>query len=246
MDLKMLPVYIIIILVLIVLPIVLGRKAGISPLEALFGKQAEGLFGKKKKKEGTASGGDDAKGASGKAGGKKKEEVQKNSSRQELMTAISASLTYSRRNHYYCIVPGTLMHEDKVASLAAIVVTKGKVLGFNCFGYGGTVTAGFGDDDWTQVLNGDEKKIDSPVVRNRRQKEILDAVLKECGFLNIPTEIYGVFTASGTILKDHKNTHCCTQKAMMEILKGDRFLEDRGLDPAKVGKALEAHVKKKA
>ena len=32
----------------------------------------------------------------------------------------------------------------------------------------------------------------------------------------------------------------------MEILKGDRFMEDKGIDPVKVGKALEAHVKKKA
>ena len=247
MDLKMLPVYIIIILVLIVVPILLGRRVGRSPLEILFGEQANNLFFRKKKKEGEAAGGKDPKGTSGKTGGKnKKAAVQKNSSRQELMTAISAFLTYGRRHHFYVIVPGTLMHEDKVASLAAIIVTKGQVLGFNCFGYGGTVIAGFGDDDWRQILNDEEKKIDSPVVRNRKQREILDAVLKECGYLNMPTEIYGVFTAAGTILKDHKNTHCCTQKAMMEILKGDRFMDDKGIDPVKVGKALEAHVKKKA
>ncbi len=246
MDLKMLPVYIIIILVLIVLPIVLGRKAGISPMEILLGKQAENLFfRKRKKKEEPDPENVDPKGTSGKPGDRKKEAVQKNSSRQELMTAISAVLTYSRRNRFYCIVPGTLVHEDKVASLAAIVVTKGRVLGFNCFGYGGTLYAGSGDDDWRQILNGEEKKIESPVVRNRKQKEILDAVLKECGYLNVPTEIYGVFTASGIILKDHKNTRCHTQKAMMEILKGDRFMEDKGLEPAKIGKALEAHVKRK-
>lgn len=246
MDLKMLPVYIIIILVLIVIPILLGRRLGRSPLEVLFGEQANNLFFRKKK-NGTNADSEDAKGSPGKQGKKrKKETVQKNSSRQELMTAISAFLTYGRRNHFYVIVPGTLMHEDKVASLAAIIVTKGQVLGFNCFGYGGTVHAGFGDDDWRQVLNGEEKTIDSPVVRNRNQREILDAVLKECGYLNMPTEIYGVFTAAGTILKDHKNTHCCTQKAMMEILKGDRFMEDKGIDPVKVGKALEVHVKKKA
>ena len=44
MDLKMLPVYIIIILVLIVVPILLGRRVGRSPLEILFGEQANNLF----------------------------------------------------------------------------------------------------------------------------------------------------------------------------------------------------------
>ena len=52
MDLKMLPVYIIIILVLIVVPILLGRRVGRSPLEILFGEQANNLFFRKKKKEG--------------------------------------------------------------------------------------------------------------------------------------------------------------------------------------------------
>ena len=32
----------------------------------------------------------------------------------------------------------------------------------------------------------------------------------------------------------------------MEILKGKRFMEDKGLDPATIGKALEPHVKRKS
>ena len=65
----MLPVYIIIILVLIVVPILLGRRVGRSPLEILFGEQANNLFFRKKKKEGEAAGGKDPKGTSGKTGG---------------------------------------------------------------------------------------------------------------------------------------------------------------------------------
>ena len=248
MDMNMLPVYVIIILVLIVLPIMLGRRFGVNPLELLLGKQtSDTLFGKRKKREAEASGSDGETETDGKPEGrKKKTEVQKNSSRQELMTAISGFLTYGRKNHFYCIVPGTLEHDGATASLAALVVTRSRVLGFNCFGYGGTVYAGSGDEEWRQVLNGEEKKIDSPVVRNRKQKEIVDAVLKECGYPDIPSEIFGVFTASGVILKDNRTTRCHTQKAMMEILKGSRFMEDKGIDPAKVGKALEVHVKRKA
>ena len=247
MDMNMLPVYVIIILVLIVLPIMLGRRFGVNPVELLLGKQtSDMLFGKRKKREAETPGSEGEAEAGSKPGDRKKKSgMQKNSSRQELMTAISGFLTYGRKNRFYCIVPGTLEHEGATASLAALVITRSRVLGFNCFGYGGTVYAGSGDEDWRQVLNGEEKKIDSPVVRNRKQKEIVDAVLKECGYPNIPSEIYGVFTASGVILKDNRTTRCHTQNAMMEILKGSRYMEDKGVDPAKVGKALEAHVKRK-
>ena len=245
----MIPVYVIMALVLIGLPVLLGKLTGKNPMEILFGDRVNNTLFGKKKKEDPSTETDEKGGTRSESSGKKGEKgktpsIQRNSSRQELMQTISELLSYARKNHFFCIVPGTLQHGDEVATLAVLIVTRCSVLGFNCFGYGGTVYAGSGDDAWRQVLNGEEKKIDSPVSRNKKQKEILDAVLKECGYLNIRTEIYGVFTASGVILKDHRNTRCCSQKVLMEILKGSHFMEDSGVDPKKIGRTLETHIKK--
>lgn len=243
MDSNMIYTYIIIALVLIVLPIVLGRLTGRNPMEIMFGERVNNtLFGRRKKKD---SSGKEATGTEGgKEAGKDAFHAQKNSSRQDLMRTISALLSYARRNGFYCIVPGTLARGEEVASLAAVVVTRNSVLGFNCFGYGGTVTAVPGDGDWKQVLNGEETKIPSPVEKNRRQKEILDAVLKEAGYPEIRTEIFGVFTAADVKLKDHRGTRCYAQKGMMEALKGNQFLREGGINPKEVGKALEGYVKR--
>ena len=253
MDSNLIPVYIIIALVFIGLPILLGRLTGSNPMEILFGDRGNHtIFGKKKEDGKDLADGEMAErtqpekdGKPGRNGKSRKAPAeQKNSNKQELMKTISDLLTYGRKHHFFCVVPGTLMHEEEVASLAVLMVTRRSVLGFNCFGYGGTIIAGSGEDDWRQQLNGEEKMIGSPVVRNRKQKDILDAVLKENGFGEVETEIYGIFTASGVILKDHKKTRCCSRLAMMEILKGNRFLEDKGLDPQKIGRMLEAHTKK--
>ncbi len=242
MDLNTLLLYLIVALVMIGLPVLLAKKTGKNPMELLFGDRVNGtIFGKKKKDQ--KDGSEQEKKQVSK--GKKRPAVQRNSSKQEFMTSISELLTYARRHRFYSIMPGTLMHGEDVATLAVVIVTRNSVLGFNFFGYGGTLYAGSGEDPWRQVLEGEEKQIDSPAAKNRKQKEILDAVLKECGYPAVPTEIFGVFTASGTILKDHKNTHCCTQKAMMELLKANRFFENGGVNPQEVGKALASHVKKK-
>ena len=52
------------------------------------------------------------------------------------------------------IMPGTLQHKGKTAALAAVIITRGMVLGVNCVGFGRPIMAGSGRDDWTQTING--------------------------------------------------------------------------------------------
>ena len=270
MDVQMFALIGIMALVLIVLPVVLGRSTGRSPVEILLGKRAADTFFKRRKKEDVSDKDEDKaadkdqdkdkdsdkeeeagqekevgktnqSGKKSNASGK-----QKNSSTNDLMKAISRLLTFGRKKHFYCIVPGTLEHGDEVASLAVLMVTKDAVLGFNCFGYGGTIYGDTGYREWKQVINGEERKFESPVVRNKKQRDILDAVLKECGYTGIRTEIYGVFTAPDVVMRDHRGSYCHTADSMMEILQGRRFPENGAVDPKEIGKELQAHCKKQS
>ena len=268
MDLtQSIPLFIIMALVLIGLPILLGRMSGKSPMEVFFGSRVNNTPFMRKNtgntsENGSESGNDGGKesnpdggGRSGGAGrsagvqgtgknsGKGVPEA-KNSSRQELMQFISTILSYARRNHFYSIVPGTVTIGEDMAVLSAIVVTRSAVLGFNCFGYGGTIYADPGEAQWRQVLGGQERNIDSPVVRNQKQREILERVLAECGYGDLKTEVFGVFTAASANLKNSGNTHCYTVPRLRELLASDKILRDGGIDPRQVGTALGKYQKK--
>ena len=224
----MIAVFIIMALVLIVLPILLGRLSGKNPMEIIFGRRVnDTAFSRGNGEESENAG-----------------PLQKNSTRQELMVLISDLLSYSRRNHFYCFTPGTLEVNGEVASLSAVIVTRSAVMGFNCFGYGGTVYADMSADRWRQVINGQTIHIDSPVKRNEHQDELLAASLEKIGYGDLKHTVYGVFTAGGVELKNRSGTQCYTAKEIMGVLGSDKVLRDKGLDPQKIGKLLEQQTKK--
>ena len=235
---ELMPVIIIMALIIFVLPVVIGRATGKNPLEVFFGKHITNhlSFGS----GADAKGG--AQGASAAAGKKTKKE--RNSTGQELMETISAMVNYARRNHYYCVVPGTVEADGEMAILSAILVTKSSVIGIHCFGYGGTVYFEGRQEKWRQVLNGETVRIDSPVLKNDKQKQILEKVVRKCREEGTDVEVLGVFTAKGVTLKNSNGTRCYPREALTEILGSQRYTQDKGIDPKKLGKELEAYVKR--
>ena len=263
-----LPVFIIMALVLIGLPILLGKLSGKSPMEVFFGERVnQTIFGKKNDAgsesadapasgsstasgKGTGSDKDTASGkgtASGKSAGKKgkgKDTPDRNSTKQELISFISDLVSYGRRNHFCSLVPGTLTLGGEVTSFAAIIVTRRALLCFNCFGFGGQIYCENGKETWRQVMNGTEKTFESPVLKNERQEKILEQILTDCGYEGTAVQIFGVFTAPSASLQHRSGTNCYTVKDMMSVLQGTDFLKDKGVDPKKVAKALEKYSMK--
>ena len=106
-----------------------------------------------------------------------------------IMVLISRLLTYARRNRFYTIVPGTLTIGEQTASLAAVVVTRGCVLGVNCYGFGGSIEGKSGSADWVQTLNGERKSFPSPTVKNEEQRKILADVLVDAGYPEVDAQV---------------------------------------------------------
>ena len=235
---ELLPVIIIMAIIVFVLPVIIGRVTGKNPLEVFFGKHITNYL--------SGGSGTDAKtgaqGTSASAG--KKEKKERNSTGQELMETISSMVNYARKNHYYCVVPGTIEADGEMAILSTILVTKSCVIGIHCFGYGGTVYCEGRQETWRQVLNGETIRIDSPVLKNEKQKQILEKVVRKCREENTDLEVLGVFTAKGVTLKNSNGTRCYPKEALSEILSSQRYTQDKGIDPKKLGKELEAYVKR--
>ena len=237
----MFAVYIIMALVIIGLPVLLGRISGKSPMEIFFGRRVND----------SAFGGDNAS-AKGTDGAAKKEAAQnggklspaRNSTRQELLSFISELVSYSRRNHFYSLVPGTLELEGEVTSFAAVIVSRNAVLGFNCFGYGGDLFCAKDQEKWKQQAGGKESLIESPVRKNMRQQELLEKALELCGFPDVSCQVYGVFTAPSASLKNRGGTNCYTKEEMMNLLAKNEFIKDKGVEPVRIGRALSGLLKK--
>ena len=121
-------------------------------------------------------------------------------------------------------------------------MTRSKVVGINCFGFGGRVVGKTGEEDWEQIMNGVRTTFPSPIVKNRKQEEIVRKVLEETGFADTEVEIVGVFTSPNVWLSDAAGTNCYTKDNAMKYLKSESFLTDRGLDPQKIEAALEPRI----
>ena len=159
-----LTVILIMVAVLIVLPVIFARISGKNPMEMFFGSRVNktSFAGEKPENEKQRE---------------PKKGREKNSTKNDIMVLISRLLTYARRNRFYTIVPGTLTIGEQTASLAAVVVTRGCVLGVNCYGFGGSIEGKSGSADWVQTLNGERKSFPSPTVKNEEQRKILADVL---------------------------------------------------------------------
>lgn len=223
-------IILIMIAVLIVIPVIFAKASGKNPMEIFFGSRVnDSRFGpgdeKKEKKS-------------------EKQKEEKNSTKNDILVLISDLTSYTRRNHFYMVMPGTLQHKGKTASLAAVVITRGLVLGINCFGYGGKVAAGSGKDDWTQTMNSQKKRFPSPVVKNEEQEKILRSVLKEAGLEGTPCKVIGVFTAPDVALSGIRGTNCYNRDTLKTFLASDTCMTSKDLDPQTIGKALEPFVKR--
>lgn len=231
MSLETIILYVIIAVVLIVIPVVLARKTGQNPMELIFGERVRhSAFGKKEKETK----------ASPKSVKPAKRET--NSSRNDLLDLISHLATYARRNHFRLIVPGTLTSNGETAVLAALLITRSMAVGINCFGFGGTVHGEPGDSDWSQTLNGEKITFSSPVAKNRKQRDLVQQVIRETGREDVPVEIIGVFTSPSVKLSVSSKANCYTKTGLYQYLQKERFLADRGLVPEELEKSLEPKV----
>ena len=228
MELNSIILYAIVGVVLIGLPAVIAKRSGKNLTEILFGKRAKSGFVTGRKQEAKDS-----------AAVPKK---QTNSNRNDMLDLISKLATYARRNRFRLIVPGTLSCGGETAVLTALLITRSKVVGINCFGFGGRVIGKTGEEDWEQVMNGQQSTFPSPVKKNRKQEALVRRVLEETGYPDTETEIIGVFTSPSVWASGLEGTNCYRKEDALKYLKSDSFLQDGGIDPKALEEALEPRI----
>ncbi|MBR2257851.1 MAG: hypothetical protein IJ899_11100 [Blautia sp.] len=219
-----LTIILILLFVLILLPVMLAKITGSNPMEMFFGGRVRGTAFDKQNKE-----------------KEKKVPKVRNGSRQDLIQFLSLLTTFARKRRFPLMLPGTVAYEGETATLSAIMVTRAMVIGFNCFGYGGTVTAGDNDEDWVQLRGEEKVTVESPTVKNAKQKELVEKILAAEGRKDIPVEIFGVFTNPDVTLIRAGKANCFVTERVMEMLGKEKYLADKGYVPAEVDKLLAGY-----
>lgn len=175
-------------------------------------------------------------------GRSKREPWQTNGRSQDIQTLVSTLLIFVRRNKLGLVYPGTVEHGGRMASLVALLVTGGEVIGINCFGFGGTITEQEGK--WNQHMNGADQAIPDPVDGNHRQEEILRAAMDERGMADIPMRVVAVFTSRTVSIRTGAQDEVFDTKGLLEHLKGCVAREEKTLDPEAVSRQLNDCVKR--
>ena len=216
-----LPLLFVVLLVLAV-PLVLSKKGKLDSKEEQGGPKRRELFRPQKR-----------------------EPYISNATKADMLELLSTLITFARRNKIGIVFPGTVEYGNEVAPLLALLVTKSEVIGVSSFGYGGTITEGKGDGDWTQHMNGQDKKIGSPTVMNRKQYRICRQAMDAAGMKDISLRIAGVFTNRHVTLDVAEDLGLRTKERFLEELKMQLAEEEEQIpDPQKIVEQLVAVTKK--
>ncbi|MBQ8304617.1 MAG: hypothetical protein IJX90_00145 [Blautia sp.] len=219
MNMTYLVLAVIMLIVFFVVPYVIGKRTGRSFREVLLGKKSP----KEQKKDGS--------------GTEEQKRRQKNGNRNDILEFMSSLVSFCRKNDCDLVMPGTLKGETDTAMFTAVLVMPARVVGITCFGYGGTVLAKQGEENWIQTLNGQKIKIKNPVIKNEQQLEILKEVLKKAGHDDAPSEVISVFTSPKVELMNAGKSGCFTRRQFFEKIREDRFMNGR-LKTEQIAEAL--------
>lgn len=214
------------VLLIIVLPMVAARNGSTSLVQALFAR----LRGGGRNKLGMQT-------------QKAPEKHVNNSHSGELMALVSQLISFCKKHDYTLVYPGTVADGDTVATLLALVVTPGGVVGLNCFGFAGTVTATSGNEPWKQHINHLDGTFPSPVAANEKQRALVRRVMDKAGLTGIPLEVIGVFTSSHVELVAPSSTRCFTREAAFAYLERDTYASGPVTDPHATGVQLKNLVR---
>ncbi len=214
-------------LILVVIPILKRKsfsKSGSSM--SLYDSIMLSFFGRAPKKASSAT---TEKKASAKA--------QRNGNKSDLYMLANNILSVAKHKNFFVIMPVKLASNDIELSLSGLVVTKSTIIGFHCFGFGGTITKN--EAVWSQYINGQSRQLDSISKICADDLDSLNAFLKSIGIEDIPTSIAAVFTTPNVIIP--KDKLCYTKDSFIDYISSYSNTYGDDINPKELGKKLATY-----
>lgn len=174
---------------------------------------------------------------------KKPERHVNNSMQGELTAIVSQLITFTKRQHYTLVYPGTIQEDGQLTTTLALVVTPGGVVGLNCFGFAGEIRPGDQpNDQWRQHINHTDNRILNPVTTSEKQQVLLRRAMDRAGLSGIPVEVIAVFTSKEARLTGVSAQKCFDRDGMIAYLEQERFHSGPVEDTHETGVKLKSLV----
>ncbi len=166
-----------------------------------------------------------------------------NSMQGELTAIVSQLITFTKRQHYTLVYPGTIQEGGQLTTTLALVVTPGGVVGLNCFGFAGEIRPGDQpNDQWRQHINHTDNRIPNPVTTSEKQQVLLRRAMDRAGLSGIPVEVIAVFTSKEARLTGVSAQKCFDRDGMIAYLEQERFHSGPVEDTHETGVKLKSLV----
>ena len=174
---------------------------------------------------------------------KKPERHVNNSMQGELTAIVSQLITFTKRQHYTLVYPGTIQESGQLTTTLALVVTPGGVVGLNCFGFAGEIHPGDQpNDQWRQHINHTDNRIPNPVTASEKQQVLLRRAMDKAGLSGIPVEVIAVFTSKEARLTGISAQKCFDRDGMIAYLEQERYHSGPVEDTHETGVKLKSLV----
>lgn len=171
-----------------------------------------------------------------------------NSTHNDIIQMVSDLIIFSRKNKTGLVYPGTIQFGGKTGNIAAFVVTGSRIIGLNCFGFGGNILHDAASDVWKQQINGVTQDIPDPLKLNKEQYAIARAAMDANGMKDLPLEIMAVFTNRHVSIQAADAEVCTTHDLisyLAQIVCGEKEIFEPNETARRINKIVYRIQKKK-
>ena len=212
-------------LILIIIPILKKKASSKSdPSMSLYDSFMLSFFGKAPKKSSTTV-------------KKSQSKTQRNGTKSDLYVTANTILSVAKKKNYFVIMPAHLINDNIELNLSGIVITHSTIIGFHCFGFGGTITKN--EAVWSQYINGESRQLDSISKICSDELEKLNEFLNSIDIHDLPTKIVAVFTTPKVIIPNDKL--CYTKDSFSSLLMSISNQEGNIASAKELGKKLSTY-----
>lgn len=167
--------------------------------------------------------------------------VQQRGRDNQVANVVAAARRFAKENSFRFISPAVLHSGDKVADLDALVIGGFGVLGIKGLGYNGEIYGTAAEKEWLQVTSDKERThFPNPIIEAAADVRVLRDNLFAARLKQVPVEVVCVFADSGAKLALPRGTGHYSLKEFKELLKKEKYLEEKGLDPDAIEAALRS------
>lgn len=141
---------------------------------------------------------------------------------EELLVKIK---TYAFKHEMKIVFPGNFHYKDQISPTTMILVGPFGLLLLRCYGFGGHIYLEPKTRKFMQNMNETVREITNPIRSMELEKELMQLVLAQTEFRELPIYTASVFTRQGIILSVPEDSRIFDRNGLLHWLENDSYFK---------------------